>query len=51
MALSTAGATTQIVGSPTPPQKTNDGAMTVSTCVQFLTKVVIARAGGRPSNH
>src|SRR5262249_25502504 len=31
MALSTAGVTTEIVGSPTPPQKSPDGTMTVST--------------------
>ena len=30
-AFSTAGVTTQIVGSPTPPQKSNDGTSTVST--------------------
>src|SRR4029077_17544788 len=31
IALSTAGAATQIVGSPTPPQKSPDGMMTTST--------------------
>jgi hypothetical protein len=31
MALSTAGATTEIVGSPTPPQKSPVGTITVST--------------------
>ena len=31
MALRTAGVTTQIVGSPTPPQKSYDGTITVST--------------------
>src|SRR5436190_333254 len=31
IALSTAGVTTQIVGSPTPPQKSPDGTITVST--------------------
>src|SRR4030095_8600789 len=31
MALSTAGVTTEIVGSPTPPQKASDGPITAST--------------------
>jgi len=31
MPLSTAGVTTEIVGSPTPPQKSCDGTITVST--------------------